>query len=205
MAVPENRVYLFWDSSNMFIPAKQAAVDMGEAAVAQQVRVQFDNLYELARGGRTVERAYAVGSVPPDLGRVWDRLRQAGLEVETFERGAESGREQAVDQALQVQMLRAALDVQPPCVAVLLTGDGAGYQTGVGFHADLERLHKLGWGIEVVSWEHACARGLKTWAAANGVFIPLERFYKKITFVQGGRYSETYSGKGRQWAKPRGR
>lgn len=205
MVAPENRVYLFWDSSNVFIPAKAAATSMGEAAVAQQVRVQFDNLFELARGGREVQRAYAVGSVPPDLGRVWDRLRHTGLEVETFERGAGSGREQAVDQALQVQMLRTALDVQPPCVAVLLTGDGAGYGEGIGFHADLERLHNLGWGIEVLSWESSCARGLKEWATSNGVFIPLERFYKRVTFVEGGRYSEQYGAKGRQWAKPRGR
>jgi len=37
-------------------------------------------------------------------------------------------------------MLKRLADVQPPGVAVLLIGDGAGYDTGVGFYADLEHM-----------------------------------------------------------------
>ena len=72
---------------------------------------------------------------------IWRLCRQSfrdtGTEVEIFEPGNSSRREQGVDQCLQVHMLRAALDVQPPGVAVLLTGDGAGFDGGTGFHADL--------------------------------------------------------------------
>jgi hypothetical protein len=198
-----NDVYLFWDNSNIFIPAKYAAAGQGEIAMQHNVRAQFDNLFDLARGGRRVVKGYCVGSVPPELRSVWDRLRATGLEVEVFERGADSHTEQAVDQALQVRMLRTALDTHPPAVAVLLTGDGAGYDEGVGFRADLERLHREGWGVEVIAWDSACSYGLKTWAGENGVYLPLERFYRSVTFVQGGRPSETLSMKGRGWAKPR--
>jgi hypothetical protein len=41
-------------------------------------------------------------------------------------------------------MLRAVMDVKPPHVAVLLTGDRAGYETGAGFHAYLKRLQRAG-------------------------------------------------------------
>ena len=83
-------------------------------------------------------------------------------------------------------MLRAALDVDKPEVAVLLTGDGAGYEVGVGFHADLERLQKKGWGIEVLSWTHSCKRTLREWADYVGVFIPLESYYGSISFIEDG-------------------
>ena len=70
---------------------------------------------------------------------------------------------------------------------VLLTGDGAGYEAGIGFHADLERMAKRGWRIEVLAWEHACNQRLRSWAEDVGVFIPLERFYHQISFIEGGR------------------
>ena len=52
------------------------------------------------------------------------------------------GREQGVDQALQTAMLRDAFDYNGnPGIAVMLTGDGSGFDDGVGFHADLERMY----------------------------------------------------------------
>jgi len=69
-----------------------------------------------------------------------------------------------------------------------MTGDGAGYDDGVGFHADMERMHKAGWGIEVVSWKDNCKRVLREWATANGVFVPLDDYYDSITFLEGGRF-----------------
>lgn len=59
--------------------------------------------------GRVVAKTFCVGSVPPDLGKVWKRLRNdTGAEIELSERGKDSSQEQAVDQALQV--LRALAD-----------------------------------------------------------------------------------------------
>ena len=95
------------------------------------------------------------------------------------------GREQGVDQALRTAMLRDAFDYNGnPGIAVLLTGDGSGFADGVGFHADLERMHKRGWRIEVLSWRHSCNRRMREWADQNGKFIALDDFYDSITFLE---------------------
>ncbi len=186
-------VYLFWDNSNIFIGAQAVAMKQDGPLNAGRLRIQFDSLYKLAIAGRSVVKAVCVGSVPPELQGVWDRLRGTGVVVELFERGSETHKEVGVDQSLQVHMLRAALDNASPQVAVLLTGDGKGYEDGVGFHADMERLRDRGWGIEVLAWDHACRAKLKTWAKAEGVYIPLDHFYDQITFLEGVRKAKPLS------------
>lgn len=197
-----DRVSVFWDNSNIFIPAKFAATRKEGGFAERDIRIQFAHMLDLARAGRDVESAICVGSVPPELEAVWDNLEAAGVEVELYERGSESGTEQGVDQCLQVHMLRALADIQPPAVAVLLTGDGAGYDSGAGFHADLERLSRAGWGIEVISWDAACNRRLKSWAQSAGVYIPLDDFYYSVTFREGGRRSKPLNLTARPVARP---
>ena len=179
------KVFVFWDNSNIFISAKTIAAHREGGDAAYQVRVQFDNLFNLALAGRKLESAIAVGSVPPPMRHVWNRLEQAGVKVELFERGSMTSREQAVDQALQTHMLRTTIDNNGhPGIAVLLTGDGAGFLDGIGFHADLERMHKKGWGIEVLAWEKTCASRLRHWVEKIGVFVPLEDYYESLTFTE---------------------
>lgn len=179
------KVFVFWDNSNIFISAKTVAAEREGGDAAYHVRIQFDNLLRLAVADRTLEYAVAVGSVPPPLRHVWNRLEQVGVTVELFERGNLSSREQAVDQALQTHMLRKALDYNgDPGIAVMLTGDGAGFLDGVGFHADLERMHKKGWGVEVLAWERTCNPRLRQWAEKIGVFVPLEDYYEAVTSTE---------------------
>jgi hypothetical protein len=185
-----DRVCIFWDNSNIFIPARYLANRREGWSAERDVRIHFDNMFSLARAGREIEAAVCVGSVPPELEAVWDRLERAGVEVELFERGAGSGCEQGIDQCLQVHMLRALADIHPPAVAVLLTGDGEGYETGVGFHADLERLARAGWGVEVVSWNPACNKRLRAWAEKIGVYVPLDDYYLSVTFLEGARRAQ---------------
>jgi NYN domain-containing protein len=196
-------VHIFWDNSNIFIPAKFAANRRDGPMLEYAVRIQFDNMYRLASAGRDVASAVCVGSVPPELEAVWDRLEAAGVDVELYERGSGSGTEQGVDQCLQVHMLRALADSDEPAVAVLLTGDGAGYDDGAGFHADLERMAKHGWGIEVLSWDSACNKKLKAWANSSGVYIPLDDYYQSVTFIEKGRRSKELSLTSRPTAKPK--
>ena len=95
-----------------------------------------------------------------------------------------AGREQGVDQTLQTAMLRDALDYNgDPGVAVMLTGDGSGFHDGVGFHADLERMHNRGWRIEVLSWRHSCNRRMREGVEKNGTFIALDDHYDSVTFL----------------------
>ncbi len=200
--MPDPAAHIFWDNSNIYIAAQEVASQRDGHIDSRAIRIHFDNLFKLARAGRPVGRTVCVGSVPPELDTVWKHLKGTGIKVELYERGEESGHEQGIDQCLQVQMLRSALDCDRPGVVVLLTGDGAGYDTGDGFHADLERMHKRGWGIEVLSWSHSCNKRLMNWASSVGVFVPLEKFYDSITFVQRGRNANHVNLKSRQSAKP---
>lgn len=196
-------ICLFWDNSNIFHSAQRHAAQVDGGAARHSVRIQFNHLFQVATVGRKVTKAYCVGSVPPDLEDIWKRLKKdTGVRPELYERGQGTGTEQGLDQCLQVWMLRCLADVTPPQVAVLLTGDGAGYGEGAGFHADLERLHKAGWGIEVVSWDLACAGALRTWAKQAGVYVKLEDHYDAVTFTEGGRLSKKPKLTARPVAKP---
>jgi hypothetical protein len=180
-------VYIFWDHSNIFVPAKEVARRREGLSAERDIRIHFQNVFALARAGRTVPKAICVGSSGTQLQPVLSRLAATGVDLEFYERGGQSRSEQGVDQCLQVHMLRVLADVATPAVAVLLTGDGVGYESGVGFHADLERLSRRGWGVEVISWDDACNQKLKRWAKAVGMYIPREDYYHSVTFRAGLR------------------
>ena len=180
-----DRVFIYWDNSNIFISARDAAVEREGSDARYRVRIDFRSMLELARTGRSVQRAVAVGSVPPELRHVWNRLEGEGVSVHLLERGALEGREQGVDSVLQTEMLRDGYDHNgDPGIAVLLTGDGTGFLDGAGFHADLERMHGRGWRIEVISWRHSCNSRMRKWAERNGKFIALDDFYDSVTFLE---------------------
>jgi uncharacterized small protein (DUF1192 family) len=181
-------VLLFVDNSNIYISGKDVSEKMDGSANRSKFRMEFAHLVELALANRKLLGAYVVGSIPPEDKAVWESLeRSTGIKPELYERGINSGGEQGLDQCLQVHMLRSINDFKEPQIVVLMTGDGAGYKDGVGFHADLERMYNSGWGIEVLSWEHSCNKSLKEWANKCGVFIALDNYYNSISFVKGTR------------------
>ena len=174
-----DKAFIYWDNSNIFISAQQAAAAIEGDAVRYRVRLDFRYLLDLAAAGRDIEHAIAVGSIPPELRHVWNRLENQGVAVRLLESAA------LPVPALQTAMLRDGLDYKEnPGIAVLLTGDGAGFADGVGFHADLERMRRRGWRIEVLSWRHSCNRRMREWAEQNGVFIALDDFYDSVTFLE---------------------
>ena len=69
-----DKVFIYWDDSNIFISAQQVAIEREGEAVRSRVRIHFRNLLELTRAGREIEHAVAVGSIPPELRQVWNRL-----------------------------------------------------------------------------------------------------------------------------------
>ena len=185
------KVFIYWDNSNIYISATEIAAEREGPDARYRLRLHFRNLLQLASADRPIESAIAVGSVPPELRNVWTRLENEGIKVELSERGALHGTEQGVDQKLQANMLRNALDYNgDPGIAVLLPGDGSGFYDGVGFHADLERMHRKGWRIEVLSWTYSCNRRMKEWAEQNGKFIALDDFYESITFLEPPRHGQ---------------
>ena len=180
-----DRVFIYWDNANIFVSVQEVAAEREGAGARRRVRIDFRNMLELAHAGRAIEHAVAVGSIPPELRHVWNRLENLGVTVQLLERGAMGGREQGVDQALQVAMLRDMADYNgDPGIVAMLTGDGAGFADGVGFHADLERMRRRGWRIEVISWRYSCNRRMREWAEENGKFIALDDFYDSVTFLE---------------------
>ncbi len=180
-------VFIYWDNSNVFHEAQRLAEERnGTPGARYLVRVHFDALMRLAHADRPVEKAVAAGSVPPPMRQLWNRLEASGVQVRLFERGGVGGTEQDMpDYYLQKRMMEDGFDyLDDPGIVVLLTGDGAGYLDGAGFHAALERLHKRGWRIEILSWANSCNQRMRRWAEENGVFVALDDFYESITFLE---------------------
>jgi hypothetical protein len=177
-------VHIFWDQSNIFHRA-QDTCDDGQGSGKEpghrfDLRLNFQAIYDFAANGRQVEKATAVGSVPPALSQLWHELARTGVSVELQERGADSGREQAVDEALQLHMLRSLADRHPPAVAVLLTGDG-------GFRQDVDRMLGAGWGVEVLSFSGGFSQQLRRISAGHGgrgKYVELDDWYKQLTYLQ---------------------
>ncbi len=180
-------VFIYWDNSNIFHEAQRLTGERNEGAGARyRVRINFDNMLRLAHADRPTEKAFVAGSVPPEMRQLWNRMESKGVEVQLFDRGSPGREEQEIpDRVLQLRMLEDALDYNgDPGIVVLLTGDGAGYLEGAGFHSTLERMHKRGWRVEILSWAHSCNQRMRKWAEKNGVFIALDDFYEAITFME---------------------
>lgn len=185
-----DEVFIYWDNSNIFHEAQRLAEERGEGPDARyRVRINFDHILRLAHADRPLRKALAAGSVPPEMRQLWNRMESKGVEVQLFDRGSpERGEQEIPDRVLQLRMLEDALDYNgDPGIVVLLTGDGAGYLGGTGFHSTLERMHKRGWRVEILSWAHSCNQRMRAWAEQTGVFVALDDFYEAITFMTPSR------------------
>ena len=185
-----NRVFIYWDNSNIFHEAQRFAEERNEGPGARfRVRIHFDNILRLAQAERPMQRAVASGSIPPEMRQSWNRMESNGVEMKLFDGGDPARSEQDMpDQLLQLRMLEDALDYNgDPGVVVLLTGDGAGYREAAGFHTTLERMHKRGWRVEILSWGHSCNQRMRRWPEENGLFVALDDFYESITFIEPSR------------------
>lgn len=185
-----NRVFVYWDNSNMFYGAQALADEReGTSGARYLIRIHFAHMLRLAHADRPLEKAQVAGSVPPELRQLWNRLENEDVEVSLFDRGSpERGEQGTPDQWLQLRMLEDAVDNNGnPGIVVLLTGDGAGYVEGRGFHSTLERMHKKGWKVEILSWRHTCNKRMRLWAEEKGVFVALDDYYEAITFREPSR------------------
>ena len=183
-------VFIYWDNSNIFHEAQRLAEERnGVPGARYRVRIHFDNMLRLAHADRPLHSAVAAGSVPPEMRQLWNRMEGKGVEVHLFDRGSpERGEQEMPDRILQLRMLEDALDFNgTPGIVVLLTGDGAGYLEGAGFQRTLERMHKRGWRVEILSWAHSTNQRMRGWAETNGIFVPLDDFYESITFMEPSR------------------
>lgn len=183
------KVFIYWDNSNIFHSAQEVALTRnGEGGAYHRLRILFSNMYKLAAAGRTVKKAFAAGSIPPDMITLWNRLEGEGVDVDTFDRGGADRTEQEVpDTRLQMAMFHDAVSYKDePGVITLLTGDGSGYDKGRGFHRTLEAIHSLnlGWEIELLAWDQTCNQRMKEWIEKNGTYVSLDNYYESVTYLK---------------------
>lgn len=178
-------MHIFWDQSNLFARMQDTCDDREgdgiEPGHRLAARLSFPRLFEFAACGRKVEKAVAAGSIPPDLAALWERLGKVGLIVDLQERGAESGKEQAVDEVLELEMMKSLWDRrEAPAVAVLLSGDG-------GFKETLDRMLDGGWGVEVLSFSKGFSTKLQQIARGSGErgkYVKLDPWYPQLVYLQ---------------------
>lgn len=180
-------MFIFWDNSNIHFSGVNYACPKIEPDVDPVLyRTYFRNLFELVRNNRSIDKAYVAGSVPPPSDSLWEHLRNLDIQLTLLDKTASGKEQDSVDISLQSMMLRSILDY-PPNTMAILTGDGAGALEGKGFLSDLQRAHRIGWSVEVYSWEGTCNRYLRDFAEKNGKFVSLEKYYYSISFIRNGR------------------
>ena len=176
---------VFVDLSNIFYGAQESVV---RKSALQPLRLQHDALLALSLGGHPLERAIAVTTQRQTNGAALDAAERAGFQLLRSEPGAFSGREQNVDERLQLEMYIAAR--RAPARVVLLTGDGRGgdEQTPSGFVPAVEVLADSGARVELLAWERSCSSALRRAVqAAGGVVNFLDPFALSVTFEPSGR------------------
>lgn len=181
------KIFIYWDNSNIFHGCQYLTEELDLSPNARQrVRLHFKNLFELACADRKIERSFVAGSIPPEVRHLWNHLENMGITVKLYDRGGyERGEQNMPDTWLQLQMLEDTILYNgDPGIACLLTGDGAGYTLGYGFHHILELMLGKGWQIEVLAWREICNRRMREWAEKNGLFVALDDFYSSITYTE---------------------
>ena len=141
----------------------------------------------LVTRGRQIDNIYFAGSVPPKDDAIWNAVKRLGTTPSLLPRSLTDGEADTTDHVLQLALLRLAIDSPKPNTIALLTGDGAGINSGEGFLADAIRLAARGWKFEVYSWDAACHTKLKEFAQQNGKYVKLEDYYNNVTFIVDGR------------------
>lgn len=181
-------MYIFWDNSNIHYAGLNHVFPIIEPGVPMETyRTYFRGMLNLVQQGRQIDNIYFAGSVPPKGDSLWNAVKQLGITPSLLPRSLSDGEADTTDHLLQLALLRLAFDHPEPSTVALLTGDGAGINSGEGFLADAKRLSSKGWKFEIYSWDVACHSALKAFATEHGKYYKLEDYYKNVTFIQGGR------------------
>jgi len=192
MASDPEIVCVYVDNSNIFHEGQRYA-EQTKHENRHAFRIHFRNFLTLIAGDRPLAEVVWSGSIPPPDDSVWTHLKSLHIKPDLIPR-ASTGEHETVDHLIQLRMHRYARKYRNNSgVIALCTGDGKGYAKEEGFLFDLEGFAEDGWKVEVFSWTHACHGKLKRFAETAGEFVPLERWYHNISFIQGGRHVEPLS------------
>jgi hypothetical protein len=192
-----DKVHLYVDGTNIFRCAQATAAYFGDPEMA--MRLHAEHLRAVMAAGREVASATLVANVgvPEAVRRHFERC----FDVITVEFGTNSGSEQAADEVLQNRLLL-NLWRSEPGVAVVATGDGAGWAHGIGFTQALVAARERGFGIEVLAFRAGLNPRLRLLAESSGCFVELDAHYRSITFLEGLRSAEAVNLRHRPTAEP---
>lgn len=187
-------ICIYVDNSNIFIGGQEVAQVRGEDP--HHFRIDFTNFLSLiTNGSQQFDELVWAGSCTPEQEEVFQHIRTNGVDLQLIPR-SESGENETVDQAMQLSMYRHGRKYRNhPGTIVLCTGDGKGFHEEKGFLYDLQGFVEDGWALVLYSWNAVCHKGLRQFAKKHGLFVPLERHYDYITFIQNGRHASTRSKK----------
>jgi hypothetical protein len=179
-------VCVYIDNSNIFIGGQETAKSYGEDG--KKFRLYFQNFLLLITNGTLhFDELVWAGSGQEELKDIFKKVVDQGADLQIIPQ-AEKGEHETVDQAIQLSMYRHARKFRNnPGVIILCTGDGKGYSEEKGFLYDVKGFIEDGWELVLFSWDHTCHKQLKRFAKQNGAYIPLEKYYSFITFIQGKR------------------
>lgn len=191
--------HIFMDNSNIFGVAQKTAAER-EGAPWPCVRIDYANLFRLLMYGKE-NRATSMlaGSVPPGNEALWATANAAGFDTTLLRRVEnDTGRlvEQGVDEAIHLRIANVLIDAMiekiDPGIIVLATGDGGTTEQGSSFRDQMSRAAKLGWQVEIWSWEVGLAtrkwRDLRLKHPDKITIRKLDTWYDSIVFLKGGTY-----------------
>ena len=180
-------VFIYWDNSNIFHEAQRLAEERDEGPNARyRARIHFDSMLRLAHADRPMNGLSPPAPRRPKCGSFGTAWRASAWK-QACSTKASRIRPTGFCSCRCFATRLDCLDCDSPGIAVFLTGDGAGYLQGAGFHRTLERMRKRGWRVEILSWAHSTNQRMRRWAEENGVFVALDDFYEAVTYMEPSR------------------
>ena len=121
----EERVWIFADTSNIWIEAKKhASRERGfESKEDNRLRIDVGRLMQVVSGSRKVGKGTIYGSRPPEIDTFWESCRGQEWEVKVNERSRATGKEKEVDSEMVVDIVTCDGPVDSQDTIIVISGD----------------------------------------------------------------------------------
>jgi hypothetical protein len=147
----EERVFMYYDNSNMFIESKKLAARRQEFrhGIDEDPRARLDvgKLFDLASAGRKVFEANLYGSVPPPSDSFWKAIEQRKIKVKRFPKSKITKKEKRTDTDMTADAVEDILinkDYKGEQSIILFSGK-------INFMSTVEKALKFDYKVEIWS------------------------------------------------------